>query len=333
MKENNKNKRILVTGATGFTGGVLTKTLLRNGKLVRILVREKSSHKTFGMPGSEISIGDLASGDGLEKAVEGIDTVYHIAAAFRVEGVPVDYFHRVNVEGTRELLEASLKAGVRRFVHCSTVGVHGEIERPPADESAPFRPGDHYQQSKLEGEKLALEYYKKGLGVVVFRPFGMYGPGDTRFLKLFKPVVKGKWIIVGKGDNLYQLTYITDLIKGIILCGTVQGIEGEVFIIGGDRTTTIKELGKTIAKTIGVENLKILSLPVMPVWIAAYLCEIICRLIKIEPPIYRRRLDFFLKDRAFNIEKAKNRLNYQPEITLEKGIKKTIEWYKKEGLI
>jgi len=324
--------KALVTGATGFTGGHLCRELLKKDVSVRVLVRSASEYRDLEENGCEVAFGDLATGDGIDSAVKGVDIVYHIGAAFRVEGVPKKYFRDVNVEGTRKLLDASLTYGIKRFVHCSTVGVHGEIEHPPANEEAPFRPGDHYQESKLEGERLALEYYKKGLGVVVFRPFGMYGPGDRRFLKLFKPISKGKWIVVGRSENLYQLTYIDDLVRGIILCGSADGIEGEVFIIGGDRSSTVKELGMAIAKSLGV-NLKIYHLPVAPVWIAALLCEVVCRFARVEPPLFRRRLDFFLKDRAFDISKASNVLGYTPRVSLEEGLRMTAQWYRAKKLI
>lgn len=325
-------KLILVTGATGFTGSHLSLKLVQQGHRVRVLVRRSSNYKELESRGCEICFGDLATGEGIDDAVKGVELVYHIGAAFRIEGVSKNYFYDVNVEGTRKLLDASLAYGIRRFVHCSTVGVHGEIKNPPATEKSPFRPGDHYQESKLAGEKLALEYFKKGLGVVVFRPFGMYGPGDTRFLKLFRPVSRGKWFVVGRAENLYQLTYIDDLVTGIILCGTSPGIEGEVFIIGGDRYSTVQELGLAVAGALGIK-LKIYHLPVAPVWAAAFLCEIVCRFLKVEPPLFRRRLDFFLKDRAFDISKARNMLGYNPETNLEKGLRITAEWYKSNGLI
>ena len=325
-------KIILVTGATGFTGKKLTLRLLEEGHMVRVLVRKSSDYRDLEGKGCEVYFGDLQTGEGIDNAVKGSSLIYHIGAAFRTEGVSKKYFSDVNIEGTRKLLDAALKHRVERFVHCSTVGVHGEIKNPPADENAPFDPGDHYQESKLEGERVALEYVGKGLNVVVFRPFGIYGPGDTRFLKLFRPIARGKWYVVGKAKNLYQLTYIDDLVQGIILCGTVEGIEGEVFIIGGAKYSTVEELGLAIAESLNIE-LKIVHLPVMPVWIAAFVCEIVCRVLNVEPPIFRRRLDFFLKDRAFDVGKAKRALGFAPKVSLEKGIALTAEWYRKEGLI
>jgi nucleoside-diphosphate-sugar epimerase len=325
-------KRILVTGATGFTGGHLCRSLLESGETVKVLVRRSSNYGELAEKGCEIVFGDLSTGEGIREAVMNTDVVYHIGAAFRVEGVPLRYFHAVNVDGTRKLLDAALEYGVRRFVHCSTVGVHGEISNPPADEDAPFRPGDHYQKSKLKGELSALEYYKQGLGVVIFRPFGMYGPGDMRFLKLFRPISRGRWFVVGKARNLYQLTYIDDLVRGIRLCGEVEGIEGQVFILGGAQYSTVEELGQMIAKSLGIK-LKIIHLPVLPVWVAAWLCEAVCRPLGIAPPLYRRRLDFFLKDRAFDISKAKRVLGYEPRVSLYEGVMITAKWYKKMGLL
>lgn len=325
-------KTILVTGATGLTGGHLSFKLLEEGFSVRVLVRKNSNYRGLETRGCYICFGDLATGEGIDDAVKGCNLVYHIGAAFRTEGIPKSYFWDVNVEGTRHLLDASLKYGIKRFVHCSTVGVHGEINNPPADENAPFAPGDHYQESKLEGENLALTYMKKGLDVVVFRPVGIYGPGDTRFLKLFRPISKGRWFVVGKAENLYQLTYIDDLVRGIMLCGSVEGIAGEVFIIGGERYSTVKELGLIIADALEIK-LRIIHLPVLPIWITAFLCEIICRPLKIEPPLFRRRLDFFLKDRAFDISKARKILKYHPIVSLKEGIRNTASWYREKGLI
>lgn len=325
-------KKVLVTGATGYTGKSLTLKLLKNKESVRVLVRKTSDYNFLKQSDCEICFGDLATGEGLEEAVKGVNKVYHIGAAFRVEGVPKKYFWDVHLEGTRSLLDASLKYGVERFVHCSTVGVQGSIENPPATEEAPFNPGDHYQESKLEGERLALSYAKKGLGVVVCRPVGIYGPGEKRFIKLFKPISKGRWIVIGNANNFFHLVYIDDLVKGILLCGEVTGIEGQVFTLGGEKYCTLRELGLIIAKCLGLD-LKIINLPTTPVWFVAFLCEIIGRSFKFEPPIYRRRLGFFLKHRAFDISKAKEKLNYTPEISLEEGIERTIKWYKENKFI
>jgi nucleoside-diphosphate-sugar epimerase len=237
------------------------------------------------------------------------------------------------VTGTKNLLESALEAGVGRFVHCSTVGVQGEISDPPASETAPFNPGDYYQESKMEGELLALDFFRsKGLAGVVFRPVGIYGPGDMRFRKLFKYIQDGKFRMFGSGDVLYHLTYIDDLIDGIILVGESPGIEGEVFTLAGPEYTTLNVLVETIGKILGVKvsNRKY---PVWPLWTAGLVCEILCRPLRINPPVYRRRVDFFMKDRAFDINKAKKTIKFDPKIHLEEGLARTAQWYKAEGLL
>lgn len=185
----------------------------------------------------------------------------------------------------------------------------------------------------MEGELLALRFFQhEGLPGVVFRPVGIYGPGDLRFLKLFRFVHQGKFRMFGSGEVLYHLTYIDDLIDGILLVGRTPEIEGEIFTLAGERFTTLQELVQIIADVLG-KSLSKHHYPVWPLWLAGALCEFLCRPFKINPPLYRRRVDFFVKDRAFIIDKAKQILGYQPKIDLYTGIKRTAEWYQKQGLL
>ncbi|HHS14091.1 MAG TPA: NAD-dependent epimerase/dehydratase family protein [bacterium] len=322
----------LVTGVTGFTGGHLARYLLNKGRCVRGLALPGIDTNDLEKDGIEIIAGDLTKPDTLKRAIRGVDRVYHIAAVYREQDVPRKHFFEVNVGGTRNLLEVAKGEGVGRVIHCSTVGVQGEIADPPATEETPCSPGDYYQESKLEGERLALEYAKAGLPLVVFRPVGIYGPGDDRFLKLFRFIQKGKFRMLGSGRVLYHLTYIDDLVEGIYLVGQKPNIEGEIFTLAGDRYTTLNELVAVIAEVLGVE-ISLRRYPVWPVWIVGALCEMICTPLRIQPPIYRRRVDFFIKDRAFDITKAKTRLGYAPRVDLKTGLSRTAQWYKEQGLI
>ena len=324
--------KILVTGATGFTGKALCERLIKNGEAVTAFVRASSDTARLQEIGVDCVLADITDAADVDKNFSGFDLVYHIAAAYRTEHSTVDMFHLVNVEATRNLLEAAKKHGVRRFIHCSTVGVQGEIDDPPADEAYRFKPGDHYQESKKEGELLALKYFQDGLPGTVFRPVGIYGPGDTRFLKLFKPVAKGMFLMIGSGKVLYHMTYIDDLVDGILLCGSRPEAVGEVFTIGGERYTTLRELVDTIAEVLGKTKTGF-SIPYMPVYLASIVCDKICKKIHVSPPIYPRRVEFFSKDRAFSIEKAKRLLGYSPKVGLRDGLARTADWYKKEGLI
>lgn len=324
--------KVLVTGANGFTGSYLTRHLLEKGYDVRVLVRHSSNVSSLqGLP-VEYVYADLAQkDDSLDEAVRGVDTVYHIAALYRAENVSRKMFWAVNVEGTRRLLDAASRAGVRRFVHCSTVGVQGEIKNPPAREEDAYNPGDHYQESKMAGELLALQYFKeeKIPGTVV-RPVGIYGPGDTRFLKLFKHIYTGRFRMIGDGNVYYHLTYVEDLVNGIALAGEKQEALGEVITIGGSEYVTLRELVAKIARALQcpVPNGKI---PVWPVWLAALICELTFKPLGFQPPLYRRRLDFFLKSRAFDITKARRLLGYEPKVSLDEGLRLTAEWYKQHG--
>jgi len=326
-------KDILVTGATGFTGGHLALRLAGLGEKVRALVRSPGKASALAAGGVEIMEGDLKDKASVSRAVDGCGVVYHIAATYRQEGIPDREFREVNVGGTRNVLETSLERGVDRVVHCSTVGVHGHIADPPADETAPYGPGDLYQETKLEGEKAAMDYFKnRGLPGVVFRPVGIYGPGDTRFLKLFRHVKSGRFHMIGSGEVYYHLTYIDDLVDGIILCGTRKEALGNVYILGGADYGTLNEVVATIADILGVK-LSRLRIPFGPVYAAAFLSEKLCRPLGVEPPIFRRRVDFFRKDRAFNISKARRELGYDPKVGVREGLKKTADWYIKNGLL
>ena len=326
-------KKVLVTGATGFTGGYLCRRLVSKGYEVRGLSLPEIDTSLLEKEGVRIVRGDLTRKETLIKAVQNVDVIYHIAAVYREENIPQKVFWAVNYEGTKNLLEAAKETKVKRFVHCSTVGVQGEIEHPPASEEAPYNPGDYYQESKMEGELAALDFFRNhGLPGVVFRPVGIYGPGDMRFLKLFRYLQNGKFRMFGSGEVLYHLTYIDDLIDGILLVGEKPNIEGGIFTLAGEKYTTLNELVETIADVLGVTVPKF-HIPVWPVWLAGAVCELLCRPFHIDPPIYRRRVDFFIKDRAFDITKAKEKLGYQPKVDLRTGLKKTAEWYRKEKLL
>lgn len=326
-------KKVFVTGGTGFTGGYLCKALKEKGYDVLALVRKNSNTEPLEKLNVKLLEGDLSDPDSIKGKLENIDIVFHIAALYRQEGVSRDMFTKVNVEGTRVLLDEAIACGVKRFVHCSTVGVQGEIANPPAAEDAPYNPGDHYQVSKLEGEKLALSYFRGGkIDGVVVRPVGIYGPGDTRFLKLFRHIYRGNFKMIGKGTVLYHLTFVEDLAAGIILAGEAPGVSGQVYTLGGNEYLPLTELVKMIAEIFD-KPVSSVRIPLWPVYAAAFLCETLCRPLGIEPPLYRRRLDFFTKDRAFDISKAKRELNYNPVVSLREGLARIARWYKENGYL
>ena len=325
--------RVLVTGVTGFTGGHLARALARRGYQVRGLVRPASHVRagSLGESGVEVALGDLTDGPSLAPACAGIDVVYHIAATYRTAGQRDAAYHAVNADGTRALLDAARGAGVARFVHCSTAGVHGHVEQPPVNEDGPLAPGDVYQRSKLEGERAARAAGEAGgLEVVVARPIGIYGPGDTRFLKMFRGIARRRFPMLGRGRVFYHLTYIDDLVEGFRLCGETPAAAGRTYILGGPRYTTLAELVRTIAAELRVPAPR-WRVPVWPVWLAGAFCEALCVPLGIEPPLYRRRVDFFTKNRAFDTKRARRELGFAPAVDLVEGIRRTAAWYRVQG--
>jgi nucleoside-diphosphate-sugar epimerase len=329
--------KVLVTGATGFTGGHLAASLARRGDDVRALVRPKSRARFDRSPlsaaGVDAAEGDLGDRSSLDRAVAGVEVVYHIAATYREAGQPDAAYRAINVEGTRHLLEAARAAGARRLVHCSTGGVHGHVAHPPANEDAPFNPGDIYQETKLEAERLVRRFGRDtGFDVVIVRPIGIYGPGDTRFLKMFRGLARGRFPMLGSGEVFYHLTFIDDLVEGFRLCGRVLVAAGRTYLLAGPRYTTLNELVALVARAVGGTPPRI-HWPVWPFWTAGLLCELVCVPLRIEPPLYRRRVDFYTKSRAFDTTRARTELGYAPQVDLEEGLRRTADWYRAEGLL
>ncbi len=322
---------VLVTGATGFTGGHLARRLAAAGYSVRAVVRDPSTAGGLAQLGIALHAGDLRVPASLDAALGGVDVVYNIAALYRQAGLPAATYRAVNADAVGEIVRRAAAAGVRRVVHCSTVGVHGDVERPPADEDAPLGPGDVYQETKLLGERLGREAaVQAGIEFVIARPSGIYGPGDRRLLKLFRGVARQRFVILGDGKIFYHLTFVEDLCDGFRLCGETPAAAGRTYILAGGEVTTLNELTRIVADEAGVLPPR-LHLPVWPFWVAGAACEALCAPFGIEPPLYRRRVDFFTKSRAFDITRARRELGYAPKVSLRDGVRRTLAWYREHG--
>ncbi len=322
--------RVAVTGATGYTGGRLAQALAARGDSVRALGRRGSPRPSVAGDVTWVD-GDLHDADALATLVRGADAVVHVAAVYRTAGHPDAYYREINVGGTERLLEAAARSGVGRFVHTSTVGVHGDVERPPADEDAPIAPGDIYQQTKAEAEDLALHFgAEHGLPVAVLRPGAIYGPGERRLLKLFRAIARRRYALVGSGDAFYHPVYIDDLIDGFLRALDRPEAAGQVFIVAGPRYVSQRELAEIIARHTGGRLLPF-RVPAAPVRWAAAMVEAVCVPLGIEPPLHRRRVEFWTKSRAFSIEKARRLLGYAPRVDLDEGVRLTAEWYRQAG--
>ena len=300
---------------------------------MRALVRDQAKAIDLSNEGVALAGGDLREADSLVAATRDVDVVFNVGAVYRQAGIPTETYRAVNATAVKDLVTAAARNGARRVVHCSTVGVHGDVEHPPATEDAPLKPGDVYQVTKLEGERLAREAgVATGIEVVIARPSGIYGPGDRRLLKLFRGVARQRFPILGGGRIYYHLTYIDDLVDGFILCGTHASAAGRTYILAGGEVTTLNELVQRVAHVAGVKP-PWLRLPVWPFWIAGALCEVVCVPLGIEPPLYRRRVDFYTKSRAFDITRARGEIGFAPQVGLTEGITRTLNWYRSHGWI
>ena len=326
--------KVLVTGGTGFTGKALVRRLLDEGKEV-IALDYKEGHKTDELRswGARVVIGSVTDVEVVSKAVVGVDYVQHLAAAFREMDVPNSYYEEVNVGGTRVVLEAAKQAGVKKVVYCSTCGVHGNVDNPPADENAPINAADYYQQTKYNAEPIAKEYNAKGLPCSIIRPAAIYGPGDPeRFYMIFRRVAKGRFPMFGSGDTYYHPLYIDNLVDALMLAMEPGKGDGEEFLIADEEYLTINDLVSRVGVAMNVD-LKITRFPILPLIIAGHVFEKVCKPFKIAPPIFPRRVDWYRQNRAFNISKAREQLGYNPRVGLDDGLRRTFEWYKAEGYL
>ena len=304
--------------------------LVALGYPVRALVRDRARATALEEAGVSLVQGDVRDADSVRAACGGIDIVYHLAAVFRTAGQPKSEYRSVHVDGTRLMVEASAAAGVGRFVHCSTVGVHGSVDTDaPATEEAPFRPGDVYQRTKLQGEEMAVATAGRlGLPLTVVRPGPIYGPGDRRFVKMIGGIVRRRFVLLGDGTPRFQMVYIDDLTEGFRLAAEVPSAVGGTYIITGNEAPTLNELVRKIADVAQVPPPPF-RLPVWPFFLAGAICEAICVPLRIEPPIYRRRVKFFTSNRWFDTSRASKELGFVSSVPLREGLSRTLESYRR----
>jgi len=326
--------RVLVTGGTGFTGAALVRRLLLEGHESVVLDNKPGiALDKLQAAGAEVVLGSVTDVSTVEQSMERVEVVYHLAAAFRELNVPKSYYDDVNVTGTRTVLDSALRDGVRKFIYCSTCGVHGNIQQPPADEDAPISPADYYQQTKYEAEPIVLAQNRGGLETVILRPAAIYGPGDPeRFAMIFRKVARGWFPMFGNGATLYHPLYIDNLIDSFMLCLRPGLGAGRTYLIADEEYVSIEDLVGRVGRALGV-GVKIRHLPLLPLIIAGHVTDKACRPFGISPPIFPRRVDWFRQNRAFDISRAKSELGYSPRVGLDEGLRLTGEWYRENGVL
>lgn len=323
---------VLITGATGFTGTHLARRLANAGTEVRAIARPGSDRTAFADLPVTWFTGDVATPETIKAAVDGTRYIFNIATLYRSPTASEKDHYRVHVEATQRLaMEATRQPDFRRFIQVSTVGVHGHIEHPPADEQAPFNPGDEYQRTKAEAERWLNDFAPPhALSFSIIRPCAIYGPGDRRLLKLFR-MARRRWCpVIGHRPCLYHLIHVGDLVNILLRAAVHPDATGEAFIAGDPEAVPLDQLLQQMARAQD-RTTRVIRLPFAPFWVAALACEAVCRPFEISPPLYRRRVKFFLNDRAFDTRKLSRILQVQPEHTLEEGLAETAAWYKTMG--
>ena len=328
--------RVLITGATGFIGSRLVLRCLAKQYSVRAFGQENNAaelenRRLIEKNGADVIIGSVTDREKVFKICSGIDWVFHLAAAQHEANVPDQHFRDVNVNGTKNLLDGCVEAGVRRFIHGSTIGVYGESLEGNIDESFPLRPKNIYGVTKLEAEKL-VQSYKSKLPSVIIRISETYGPGDRRLLKLFKAIKKNAFFMIGRGDNLHHLIFIDDLNEGLFQAAELDEAVGNIFVLAGANPLTSNEMVNEIAKFFKTKIPRF-HLPLSLILLLACIMEGIFRPLRIQPPLHRRRIDFFRKSFYFSQEHVRKKLKFDPKIDFSEGVTKTAEWYQEMNLL
>ncbi|WP_017715770.1 NAD-dependent epimerase/dehydratase family protein [Kamptonema formosum] len=324
--------KVLVTGATGFVGSHLTETLVKDGCDVRIMARQSSDTSLLEKLDVEIVRGDITDAGAVERAVTGCQQVYHLAAQMLKPGTSIKLYFTVNIEGTKNLVRAALKANVERLVYTSSAGVYGILKNPPVTENSPPNPSSAYRESKWLGEEVVRSgYQKEGLPVAIVRLPGVFGPGSLSLLGLTKIIATKRFRMIGTGENHDHLGYVSDVVDGLRRCAQTKGIEGECYLIAGKEPVKVKELVEMIARELGIEN-SFGSLPVAPYRAFNALGETVYKRFGFElPRVHRYAL--FLADKILDLSKAEKELGYCPKVSVREGIKQTVQWYRQKGYV
>ncbi|WP_417913637.1 NAD-dependent epimerase/dehydratase family protein [Candidatus Electronema sp. JM] len=331
--EQFKNVNVLITGVTGYTGRVLVKKLAAAGARIRAIARPSSDLGDLASLDIIWFRGEVFDQEIIRQAAQGVEYIFHLAAAYRQEKASEEDYRQVHLHSTRLLAEAVCgKPEFKRFLHVSTVGVHGHIPGDDlADEEYRFSPGDSYQRTKLEAEQWLTDFgARTNLPHTIIRPAAIFGPGDRRLLKIFKMASKGFILMLGKGKGIYHLIHVDDLTNIMLAAAAAGPTCCQTLIAANDRPISIVEMGQTVAEALD-KKAWVIRLPIWPFFLAADICKAICAPLGISPPIYRRRVAFYSKDRKFNNAKLKRLLDYRFHHSSRSGLTATAAWYQKHG--
>jgi nucleoside-diphosphate-sugar epimerase len=325
--------KVLVTGGTGFVGSHIVEALLEKGHTVCVLKRQESPLRWLeGLP-IEIRTGDVQTQAGLAEALEGMDCVIHVAGvtkAYNYNG-----YSSVNARGTANIVRACLNGPFHpeKFILVSSLAACGPSKRGrPRREEDPCTPVSHYGQSKLEAEKITLSASDR-INVLVIRPPAVYGPRDRDILAFFRMLKRGLHMTVRGYEPEVSLVHAGDLARGIILAAEADTESGEKYFISDGQLYTWSQVAKLLSCIMGVRTREI-RIPFGVAWVSALFSEWSCR-IRGVPPLFNRQKLLEMTQEAWtcDIQRARERLGFEPSVTLKEGLREIFQWYRDNGWI
>jgi len=322
---------ILITGATGYLGPDLISKLVPLGFNVRCLVRDETKLQKVNLEHIRYIVGDLTKPVTILDLTKNIYYVVHLAVLGHSEetSLTIENYRFVNVQGTENLFKEIIKHPVKKIICFSSSAAVGIPNIKIIDEETKCNPQTVYGISKYESDILIKRYVKEfSLPIVTLRFTHVYGPGDIRdFLKIVKLVKNGVFPIVGFRANLYPAIYKDDAIDSILLT-LKNGKEGEFYNISDSESHDMRLIVKYIKSELGIRR--------FPLWLPKYPTLFflkVLELLKINFPVSSKNIKFVTSGRKYSINRARKELEFIPQVDLRKGIAKTVEYYKKEGLI
>ena len=324
---------VLVTGATGFVGSHAAEALARRGDAVRALARPGADTAALEKAGIQIVRGDMSDPESLRRAVEGVDVVVHCAAKVGDWG-PVDEYRRVNVEGLRALFDATLGRPLHRFVHVSSLGVYEARHHYQTDETEPLpeKHIDGYTQSKVESERLAMQYHRKQhVPVTILRPGFVYGPRDRTVLpRIIENLRLGRMRYPGaRGGRALNTIYVGNLVDAIFLAVANDRAVGQIYNLTDGEFVSKRQFIERVADAMGLPR-PTLTPPLWLAWGVTWGAEALAKLRGAkEAPLFNfTRLKFMGLNLDFSIEKARRELGYRPRVGFDEAMAETMDWYK-----
>lgn len=316
---------ILITGGTGFIGSHLVEAVCARGEPVRCLIRHDSfKRRPFAFPAeAELAVGDLVSGEGVRDAIEGADTVIHLAGV--TKALSTSEFYSGNVRATENLARAVAGRGVR-LVHVSSLAAIGpSIDGRPVSDDAEPRPVTHYGMSKLEGERIARALVADA---VIVRPAVVYGPRDTGVLQMFRSISRGFVLEISGGERWFQAIYVKDLADGLLAAACTPQAGGRAYFLAHAKAVSWSELSSAAARVMR-KRTRVLRIPSPLAYAVGGFAEVCSRLTGKPTIISRDKVkEAQCRHWTCDTSRAAQELGFEARTPLALGLAQTLAWYK-----